>query len=319
LPDAAPGAVLVHVGYHRTGSSWLQKYVFARPETGFRWTGKAKDDDPVRRLITARWSEFDPVKLRRRFEHRFERIRQRDLVPVVSFERLSGHPCSGGFDSAEIASRLHQVVPEGRILIVVREQESAIHSNYKRYVRAGGTGSLRQFVCPPRTSNLRVPLFDFRHFEYHHLVRRYQKLFGDDAVLVLPFEQFRQNPRTFVAQIGRFMGRSLPEEVLDRLPYSHEEQRGLSPSEHLMLRRLNRFIRSEVNPVPLVDLDVQQGVKHLVRHPVVATLIPGTLAERGEASLRRELAEIVGDRYAESNRRTAQLTGLDLAGYGYPN
>jgi sulfotransferase family protein len=311
--------ILVHIGYHRTGSSWLQKYVFAKPQTGFRWTGKRNDDDPVRRLITLRWSEFDPVKLRRRFDYRFEQIRERGLIPVVSFERLSGHACSGGFDSGEIASRLHQVLPEGRILIVVREQQSAILSTYKRYVRAGGTGSLMQFVCPPTTSNLRVPLFDFRHFEYHHLIRRYQKLFGEEAVLVLTFEQFQQDPRTFVARIGQFMGRPLPEEVLDRLPYDHDEQPGLSPSEHVMLRRLNQFIRSEVNPVPLVDLELHQAMKRLVRpkDAAVGRLVPSALAERSDASLRREVVQVVSDRYAASNRRTAELTGLELARFGY--
>jgi hypothetical protein len=314
-----PEPVLVHIGYHRTGSSWLQKWVFAKPETGFRWTGKAKDDDPVRRLITRRWSEFEPEKLRRRFDHRFEEIRAYGLIPVVSFERLSGHACSGGFDSGEIASRIRQVLPEARVLIVVREQRSAIYSNYQRYIRAGGPGSLRQFVCPPTTSNLRVPLFDFRHFEYHHLIRRYQKLFGADSVLVLAFEQLQQDPRAFVAEIGRFMHRPLPEEILDGLPYHVREQESLAPSEQLVLRRLNRFVRSEVNPVPLVDLDRHHALKRLVRpsDSAVAKLFPDALGERSEASLRRELAELVGDRYAESNRRSAELTGLDLAGSGY--
>jgi hypothetical protein len=313
-----PEPVLVHVGYHRTGSSWLQKNVFARPKTGFRWTGKAKDDDPVRRLITARWSEFNPEKLRTRFDYRFEKARERGLLPVVSFERLSGHPCSGGYDSSEIASRIHQVIPEGRVLIVIREQQSAIHSNYKRYVRAGGTGSLEQFVFPPQTSNLRIPLFDFRHFEYHHLIRRYQKLFGADAVLVLPFEQFRDDPRTFVAEIGRFAGRPLPDDVLDSLPYGELEQPSLSPSEYVMLRQLNRLVRSEVNPVPLVDLDRHSGLKNFVQHRAVGTAVPSALVRRSEQSLRRELTEVAAGRYAESNRITAELTGLDLGRYGYP-
>jgi sulfotransferase family protein len=313
-----PEPVLVHVGYHRTGSSWLQRNFFDETKTGFRWTGKEKDDDPVRRLITARWSEFNPEKLRRRFEYRFEKARLRELVPVVSFERLSGHPCSGGYDSAEIASRIHQVIPEGRILIVIREQESAISSNYKRYVRAGGTGSLAQFVFPPTSSNLRVPLFDFRHFEYHHLIRRYQKLFGADAVLVLPFEQFRADPRTFVTEIGRFAGRPLSDDVLDSLPYGLLMQRGLSQSEYVLLRQLNRLVRSEVNPVPLIDLDRHSGLKSFAQHRAVETVLPSALARRSEESLRRELAAIADGRYAESNRFTAELTGLDLAHYGYP-
>jgi hypothetical protein len=318
LADAAREPVLIHVGYHRTGSSWLQKHVFGQPkETGFYRISKATDDSPVRRLINARWSEFNPEKLRRRFDHRFEKIRRHDLVPVVSFERLSGHACSGGYDSAEIATRLRRVLPEGRILIVIREQQSAIHSNYLRYVRAGGAGSLQQFLFPPTTTNLRVPLFDFRHFEYHHLIHRYRKLFGPDAVLVLSFEQFVEDARAFVAEIGRFAERPIPDEVLDALPYDSREQLGLSAREHLVLRQLNRFVRSEVNAVPLIDFQRHSQLKAVAKNRFVKRLVPRPLVTRSEASIRRQLGEATAGRYAESNRITAELTGLDLARYGY--
>jgi hypothetical protein len=69
--------------------------------------------------------------------------------------------------------------------------------------------------------------------------------------------------------------------------------------------------------VPLVDLDRHGGLKNLVRNRAVRTLVPGPLARRSEATLRRELAEVADSRYAESNRITAELTGLDLARYGY--
>ena len=41
------------------------------------------------------------------------------------------------------------------------------------------------------------------------------------------------------------------------------------------------------------------------------------LAERSEQSLKQAVAEAVGDRYVESNRKTAELLGVDLAAYGW--
>jgi hypothetical protein len=38
---------------------------------------------------------------------------------------------------------------------------------------------------------------------------------------------------------------------------------------------------------------------------------------RSEARLRAEVAEIVGNRYAKSNRAIVKMTGIDLAGYGW--
>ena len=42
------------------------------------------------------------------------------------------------------------------------------------------------------------------------------------------------------------------------------------------------------------------------------------LATGADARLRRVVEAIVGDRYVESNRETGELTGLDLASYGWP-
>ncbi len=312
-----PDAILVHVGYHRTGSSWLQKFLFAGDGTGLRWVGKAADDHPVRKLILARWSEWDPRASRAEFDALFAPILADGLVPVVSFERLSGHAVSGGYDSGAIADRLRQVFPEGQVLIVIREQRSAIVSNYSRYVKAGGPESLREFLDPPFTTNLRVPWFDFRHFEYHHLIRRYSELFGPEALLVRTYEQFVREPREFVTAIADFAGRPLGQTVLDSLPYDTHVQGTLSPTSRLVLRHLNRFVRSEVNPAPLVDLDKHRTLKRLSRHRFFEVAIPETVAARNEKSLHRVAAEIVGDRYVESNRVTAELTGIDLGGYGW--
>lgn len=317
MAEEIDDAVLIHVGYHRTASSWLQKYLFSHPKSGLRWIGKAKDDHPVRQLIMLRWSEFEPGAVRALFDPYLERVRGRGSVPVVSFERLSGHPCSGGYDSAVIAERLRAVFPEGRVLVVLREQRAAIVSNYKRYVRAGGPATLRDFVLPPSTNNLRVPLFDFRHFEYHHLIRRYRELFGPDRVLTLAYEQFVREPHSFVTAIAGFVGRALGPRLVRNLPYGTYEQETLSPVALLAMRRLNHFVRSEVNPAPALDLRRHRDLKHVAKSRALDALVPNRLAERNEAALRRDAEELVGDRYVESNRITAELTGLDLAGYGY--
>jgi hypothetical protein len=72
-----------------------------------------------------------------------------------------------------------------------------------------------------------------------------------------------------------------------------------------------------VNPAPLVDLDKHRTLKRLSRHRFFEVAIPETVAARNEKSLHRVAAEIVGDRYVESNRVTAELTGIDLGGYGW--
>jgi len=45
--------------------------------------------------------------------------------------------------------------------------------------------------------------------------------------------------------------------------------------------------------------------------------VPRRLSARRDHCERGAIAEAVGDRYAESNRRTAELIGRDLASMGY--
>ena len=43
--------VLIHIGYHKTGTNWLQRRFFSDPATGYRWLGKRPGSHPVRRFV----------------------------------------------------------------------------------------------------------------------------------------------------------------------------------------------------------------------------------------------------------------------------
>ena len=72
---------------------------------------------------------------------------------------------------------------------MVREQRSAIVSTYSRYVKAGWP-VLRDFLDPPFSTSLRVPWFDFRHLEYHHLLPRYRSCSAPKPATAMTYEQF---------------------------------------------------------------------------------------------------------------------------------
>ena len=310
--------LLAHIGYHKTGTNWLQDVVFGDPATGLGWLGKKPLSHPVNRLIRERPFDFDAAAIGEAFEPLVADAEAAGLVPVLSFPRLSGHPFSGGYDSKEIADRLKQVFPDARVLVVVREQRSAVLSTYKQYVKAGGASGPREFLKPATNRGWRIPGFDFAHFAYDRLIAYYHGLYGADNVLVLPYEQFVADGRAFVEAIGTFAGRPIPGDVLDRLPYSRRSNEASAALAIELTRPLNRFDqRSDLNPAPFLRLrPLSKLAKRLRSSPLD---LPGArpLAAREEAKLRAFVDETVGDRYASSNRRTAGLTGLDLAAYGW--
>jgi hypothetical protein len=310
--------VILHIGYHKTATSWLQRHLFSNPRSGLQTIGKVGDDHPVRQLVRAHALGFDAAAHRARLETLLGPIREEGLVPVVSWERLSGHAVSGGFDSKELADRLHAVFPEGKVLAVIREQRGVIVSTYKQYVMAGGRARVEEFLEPPPSRNMRLPRFDLRFYEYEHLLGHYQSLFGRDAVLVLPYDQFTLQPADFVAAICAFAGRPASDRLLSSLPYRDVRRQSHTALELSIRRRGNAFGRSELNPAPALDSKLLRRVMKTAEHAARGRLVPERTRAKREASLRETVDRIVGDRFRESNRRTAELTGLDLAGYGWP-
>jgi hypothetical protein len=313
--EQGDGWPLIHIGYHKTGSSWVQRQLFRSADAGFSWGGKG-EDSPVNRLICASPLDFDERTAQADFAREAVKAKRRGLRHVVSSERLSGHPFSGGYDSAEIARRLHATFPRGRVLVVIREQRSILASTYNQYVKAGGAQPLTLFLQPPVYRHPRVPHFDPRRFEYHRLLALYHRLFGVENVLALPHEQLRDDPRAFAAAIIRFAEVDTETDPLEKLS---DERLNVSARGSLIVRRrrVNRlFVRTDVNPVPVF---ASEGLAAMAGRLVAAAerLTPRAVDARINRRMRATIAEFVGDRYSESNRAWSALTGIDLGAYGY--
>jgi hypothetical protein len=309
---------LIHIGYHKTGSSWLQKFVFsAKARAGFMSFSKGREGPINKLIVSPNPLEFDADTARRGFAELIRDATERGLRPIVSSERLSGHPLTGGYDSKELAERLAATFPDGRILIVIREQREMVLSTYRQYVKAGGPWSLRQFLDPPVDTRTRVRLFDSNHFAYHRLIETYQRLYGEERVLVLPYELLRSEPRRFVTSIARYAGVSLGQDFVESMPVDTRPNLATSAAATRAKRVLNRLVaRSDLNPAPLIDaprLDAFARRRiHMVDH-----LVPGFFTARLEQRDRDRVMEHVQDRFHFSNRATSELCGLDLAVHGY--
>ncbi len=308
--------LLVHVGYHRTGSTWLQTALLGRERLGFS-SPLSKASDIPNALIRPHPLDFDPKACRAALWPALAAAGQAGRVAVLSSERLVGSPHAGGYDSKEIAERLAAVFPEARILMGIREQRDIILSTYRLYVNAGGSCSVRGYLQPARRGNA-MPRFDLRHFEYHRLIELYGSLFGTESVLVAPFEQLRTDARGFTRRILEFCGRDPDHTSPDDLPDGAKRNTGLPGVAVTLKRRLNPLLaRDRLNPHPVIPLaDGDARLRRFVR--AAAEHAPARLNAAVEQRLAREVRDIVGERYRESNQATQALTSLPLAQYGYP-
>lgn len=302
-PAAQADPILVHIGYHKTGTTWFQRELFGRPP--FRMPLRYRDI--VETLVYPHDLVFDAARARAALDPALSAPGSAGRVRVLSCERLSGNPHSGGYDSRTLADRVRATLPEARVWIVVRNQVDAIASNYRQYVREGGTGTLAYYLKgdPPE----RVPSFSLLHFEYHRLVLHYRELFGPDRVLVSCYEDFARDPRSFVRAVGRFAGGEAPLEALD---FRNRANASFSDASIALLRISNAFsYYPSMNQYPVVNLPGRRALRGALQR------WDARRPARGPSALRRRVAQRVGGRFAASNRRLAALLGRDLGEVGY--
>jgi hypothetical protein len=234
---------------------------------------------------------------------------------VISHERLSGYPATGGFDAKAIADRLNNIFPRAKILIMVREQKTMIRSFYFQYISDGGSLSFKKLLKSPQPSLHRVPGFDLSFFEYDQAVAYYQQVFGRDNILVLPFEQISRDARDLAAKIIEFAGNATAKNNIDDSIF----EKKVNPAVPVLgqhLRRTCNFLlaRTQLSNHGILNIPYVDATFKMLRPALAPLKVFDTTLGR---KLNDQIEAATEGRYAESNNRLAEMTGLDLGALGY--
>ncbi len=302
--------MLFHIGYHKTGTTFLQRHVFEFADCFHR----VPQREIFLQVVNPHELEFDSEQVSAYIEQKQAEAQRKGALAVFSNERLSGGPHSGGYDSMEIMRRIKACAPRAKILIFVREQRSMLLSMYAQYVKGVGCMSLQEY-CGINDVNHRKELFRPIYLEFDRLVEKYQAQF--EQVLVLPFESLRENASTVLEQILSFC-----DIERDKWPeIALSDQQASNTSRSATLQRLDRFfhpIRSHTIPHVGATYYSQAGrVLAGGMSRVVSALPLGWLDRRLKNKDADFVREFVGTRFVESNQRLSKLINIDLSQYGY--
>lgn len=307
--DNASAKLVFHIGYHKTATTWLQSVFIPDAANNLRAIGERFE--PRRDIVWPRSFEYDPEQVKGKYLPLLQAATDNGEVPIISDERFSGNPMSGGFDSREIADRLHQTFPHCRIIMVIREQRSMLYSTYDEYVREGGGSDIHRFLFPK--SRYCVPPFRFEHFMYDKLIGYYMTLFSAENVLVLPFELLCEAPSNFLRKIVEFCRAKADSVPSDISLVNKSRPAAVLPME----RRLNYFIRSDDlnGHSPMAISKADYYVKPALEK--VAAWLPRFVERKVKAAIEEEIEAACRGRFQMSNRKTQLLTKLGLQQYGY--
>lgn len=303
-------APLIHIGLHRTGSTWFQTRVLDGRD------GRPVNAIPDRaastaRLVLARDLDFDLEKTRQWLDAQFRQASDSGSAPVLSNERLSGNPAAGWHDFEPTIARLAALAPTARILMVVREQHDLARSIWLQQIRIGHPAGVRDFWRPAASGDHRLPVPDPGFLRFDRVVAHLDRVIGRDRVLVLPYELLQRDTPAFLARIEAFSGIRFPPPPDDGPVFAAP-----STLEAAVLRRVNRWsVRSSLNRAPAVP-GLEAPGRRLAR-------FAGRCATRAGERLRRtRIAAVIEDRLdgldlAASNRRLASRLDIDLGELGW--
>lgn len=308
--------MLIHIGYHKTASTWLQKSLFNNKEIGF--VSPYDSAILIRSLTYPHPLDFDLNECKKNLAKLLFDLKNSAITPVLSLEDLSGNPHLGGFNNTEFANRLGAVFPNAKVLIVIREQKNIILSNYKQYVKRGGPCSLKSLLNPPEKWHGRAPWFDLDNFKFHRLTNYYCNLFGDSNILVLPYELFVINPSDFINRILDFCMIEKKQNLNSSLPFSTMINPSLSACSLEIKRQLNRFIggRSRINPAALLPIEhLDLRISRLLFQ--LDSIFTNPINPYMEKKLMSLISNKVGGNYQYSNFIINEKHQLNLNCYGY--
>jgi hypothetical protein len=214
---------LVHIGYPKAGSTFLQHWFAAHPQIAYVHGGIAGFGNVY--ALAAESARDGPERLWR----------------VTSLEELSMPRADAGtryvdYDGirreslldrqAKACAMMAELFPDAHVLIVTRGFRSMMLSSYSQYVRTGGTDDLETQMRHVGESP----------WQYDRVIALYRRAFGE-RVIVLPYELLARDAAAFRAEL---------EQRLDLAPFPLEDSvvnRALSPVELRWYPRLARLVR----------------------------------------------------------------------------
>lgn len=314
--------MLIHIGYAKAASTWTQS-MFKAEGSGFN----SFDDKNflVENIQMPNSFEFDGKEVKNKIHNQFQTSEEE--VNVLSSEGFAGNWPNGGYYSKMFADRLHEMFPEVKILIIIREQKSMLDSVYRHYVRRGGLRTPEEFLqpkkhlrCPDGSTPpgwYRTPNFNLDYYKYNILVEYYHELFSPDNVLVLPMEVLKESEEEYINTIREFAGvqhnPSLKEEVF-------RKHGGLSHFEAYVKRYTNPFLNADsMNDytwtTPLDPYKSQYIWEKLIRgiNMVCSEEIKDKIVKKRENTI----DNIASGYYNVSNQKTNDLIEANLQQFGY--
>jgi hypothetical protein len=295
---------VIHIGYPKTGTTTLQKALFARhPQIAN--LGEPREHEQALQAARAAWASCDsnPRKYRPLDRDEARALWRKALadcapgtVPVFSKETLLLPDFYNGPADERMPRALRAVVGDVRIMIVIRQQIRMIESLFLFQAKGPKYEEPARWIEEQAD---KMALLDF-----HTLINSYASVFGRENVGVFLFEQLQNDPRDFARAIARFVGVDAAQ-ASDLITGERHNER--VSQRYLMYSKFRKKLGLYVPIGALLPARVKDRFNAFMRS-----------GERAKFRLADDLVAKLENDYRSSNSRLAEDWNLPLRDFNYP-
>jgi hypothetical protein len=300
--------IVAHIGANKAASTTLQNHLFAT-HPSIHYVGEGSRNYDRYRPILLNFLGADDIFWNRTTAEIFfreELSAAKDKTFVFSSEDIMTSPTA-----SLCAQRLRSLLGPADILLIIRDQLSAICSYYAShgaYLRPAPMPHYKRHVPLVNWLEYNFDVLQYgpiTGFDYWSIAEHFAVLFGSDRIKILVYEEISAQPDRFCSDLALLLGIS-PSDVRETIN-SVRERRRVSERRFYYDR-----IRSYLGVGARRGNSAVDG--GLSRH--LTKLLDGGAAMTPK--IPDEWRARIIERYAKGNARLAQKYGLPLNQYGYP-
>ena len=241
--------IYIHIGIHKTGSSFLQKEFFSKYKNEILFIDRANLLEFKSYILHTDDFVFQPKKALEIFKSILSNYEVCDCI-VLSDEEFYGNPFIGVLDRKRNIDRLIAVFKKSlHVLMFIRNQQSLLDSLYKQYVKTGGTANFKNFI-----NHKRYPLiFNINYLKYDKYLNYLKLKLGHSRIKLLLYEEFMNNKQGILQEIDFFIKN-------ESSNYKFLPKKDIKVNSSLkggnipVMRFFNKFTKSPKEPFLFLDI-----------------------------------------------------------------
>lgn len=288
----------IHIGFQKTGSTFLQRQFFSKFEKfDYLSPPYTQHEEHWNKLQYGDGTQFEMQEFKNKFKSNYF---SNDSL-LISDEGLVGKPIYGGMQRTLICERLKQNFPDAKILIIIRGQFEMLKSLHNQWVKGArkGTKTFGDFLWykkveydPKSSFTLKDMYFntneDYVHLDflnYLELIKLYKSKFRE--VKVLPYELMISDFDAYMLEISKFLNVSLNQSELNN------SKMNLSLSNIALAKKI---AANSILKLPLTRLESKFLIERSVK----------TISKKNEAEYKSNFNSIK-NYFKNSNSRLIEL------------